>query len=110
MAEKRSMAIGDNEFQIMTIAQSLPPQGKSQVLAFARFLASETLWTTDLDLLEKLGIEDVYTEAEARWDELLASEEGQLALDKLADEALAEIRAGNAKSIIFTEDGEISAQ
>lgn len=44
---------------------------------------------------------DALTEADARWDELLASAEGQLALDKLADEALADIRAGNAKPIIF---------
>ena len=110
MAEKLSMAIGDNERQIMTIVQSLPPEGKSQVLAFARFLASEAFWTTDFDLSDSVGSDDVYTEADARWDELLASEEGQVALDKLADEALAEIRAGNAKPIIFTEDGEISAQ
>lgn len=101
MANELSMTIGDNERQIMTIVRSLPPEGKSQVLAFARFLASETLWTTDLDSLEKAGIEDAYTEADARWDELLVSEEGQLALDKLADEALAEIRAGNAKPMIL---------
>ena len=103
MAEELSMAFGDNERQLITIVRSLPPEGKSQVLAFARFVASETLWTTDLDSLEEAGIEDVYTEADACWDELLASEEGQLALDKLADEALAEIRAGHAKPMIFTE-------
>ena len=110
MAEELSMAFGDNERQLMTIVRSLPPEGKSQVLAFARFVASETLWATDPDFLEKSEFEDVYTQSDARWDKLLASEEGQLALDKLADEALAEIRAGNAKPMIFTEDGEISAQ
>ena len=53
----------------------------------------------DLDFLEEVAdFGDIYTESDVRWDELLASEEGQLVLDKLADEALAEIRAGNAKS------------
>ena len=51
----------------------------------------------DLDFLEEeADFGDAYTESDLRWDELLASEEGQLALDKLADEALAEIRAGTA--------------
>ena len=52
------------------------------------------------DLGRKLPQNAMGTDADARWDELLASDEGQLALDKLADEALAEIRAGNAKPMI----------
>ncbi len=99
--------IGD---RIAAIVHRLPPERKSQVLAFARFVAFETFKTTDLDFLEEEGPEDPYTENDARWDELLASEEGQRVLEKLADDALAEIRAGHAKSMTFTKDGEITSQ
>lgn len=57
-------------------------------------------------MAEKLNIalgSQVFTEANARWDELLASDEGQLVLDKLADEALAEIRAGHAEPTILAK-------
>lgn len=106
MAEQITTAISNDEWKIMAILQRLPPERKAQILAFARFLAYETFQTTDLDFLEE-DFGDAYSESDIRWDELLASEEGQLALDKLADEALAEIRAGNAKSMGFTEDGEL---
>lgn len=92
----------------MAILHRLPPERKSQMLAFARFLAFESFQTSDLDFLEEADFGEDYTEADARWDELLASEEGQQALDMLADEALAEIRAGNATSMVFTEEGEIA--
>ena len=93
MAHTITATTDKDEQQIMTIMHRLPPERKAQVLAFARFVAFETFEPTDL--------EDAYTDADARWDELLASDEGQLALDKLADEALAEIRSGIAKPMIF---------
>jgi hypothetical protein len=42
-------------------------------------------------------MEEIYTEADARWNALLASEECQLVLEKLVDEALADIRVGKAR-------------
>ncbi len=110
MADQTTLPTVDDERKIMAIVHKLPPERKSQILAFARFLAFETFQTTDLDFLGEADFGDDYTEADARWDELLASEEGQRALDKLADETLAEIRAGKAKPMVFTEDGEISPQ
>lgn len=111
MAEKKLSSTIDNEREIMTIVQNLPPERKAQVLAFARFLAFETFETTELDFLgEDVAREGTQTDADARWDELLASEDGQRALDALADEALAGIRAGNAKPMAFTEDGEIAPE
>lgn len=110
MADQTTTPIGDEERKIMAIVHRLPPERQSQILAFARFLAFETFQMTDLDFLEETDLGDDNTEADARWDELLASEEGQRALDKLADEALADIRAGKAKPMVFTEDGEISPQ
>jgi uncharacterized lipoprotein YmbA len=44
----------------------------------------------------------------SRWDALLATDESQRLLEKMADEALAEIQAGKARPMIFTEDGEIA--
>ncbi len=97
------------EHKIIAIVRKLPPERGLQLLAFARFLAFETFQTMDLDFLEdESDLEDTYTEADARWDTLLASEEGQLALDKLADEALVDIRAGKASPMVFTNDDEIA--
>jgi len=44
---------------------------------------------------------------DARWEALFASEQGQNALNKLADDALADIRAGRASPMIFTDDDEL---
>ncbi len=43
----------------------------------------------------------------ARWDALLATEESQALLEQLADEALAEYRAGKTKPMAFTDDGRL---
>jgi len=100
-----------DEGKISVIVRSLPPERKAQVLAFARFLAFETSQTTDLDFLEdEADWEEADTQSDARWDELLASEEGQRMLEKLADEALADIRAGKARPMMFTENGELAPQ
>ena len=42
-----------------------------------------------------------------RWDALLATEESQALLEQLADEALAEYRAGKTKPMAFTDDGRL---
>jgi hypothetical protein len=95
--------------QVIAILQRLPPERGLQLLAFARFLAYETFQTTELDFLEEdVDLEVTPTAADERWDELLASEAGQLALDQLADEALADLRAGKARPMTFTPDGEIA--
>jgi hypothetical protein len=53
-------------------------------------------WNDEMDLSEyELWTQGVEVASDARWDELLSSEGGQLALNKLADEALAVIRASN---------------
>lgn len=95
MGEQTAIPTAKEERKIIAILRHLPPERQAQMLAFARFLAFETFQTADPDFLEdEAELEDTYTEADAKWDEMLASEEGQQVLDKLADEALAEIRAG----------------
>jgi hypothetical protein len=68
----------NNEHKIAAIVRRLPPERSTQVLA------------------------------DERWNALFAAEAGQTALDKLADEALADIRAGKAGLMVFTPDGEIA--
>ncbi|RLT44403.1 MAG: hypothetical protein DWI57_03295 [Chloroflexi bacterium] len=92
------------ERTILTILRHLPPERGQQLLTFARFLAFETFQTTELDFLDD---ETEETDNDARWDALLASDVGQNALDRLADEALAAIRAGESRPIAFGADGEI---
>jgi hypothetical protein len=47
------------------------------------------------------------TADDARWEALLASEEGQALLEKLAAEALAENEAGRALPMTFDSDGSL---
>ncbi len=109
MAEQVAVPTTIGEHNLITIVHSLPPERKAQLFAFARFLAAETAQTTDLDFFEEdADPDDSYTESDARWDELLSSEGGQLALNKLADEALAAIRAGKARPMAFTANGELA--
>lgn len=44
----------------------------------------------------------------AQWDALLATDESQRLLEKMADTALADIQAGRARPMVFTVDGEIA--
>lgn len=43
----------------------------------------------------------------ARWDALLATDESQAMLERLADEALTELRAGKTRPMAFTDDGRL---
>jgi hypothetical protein len=45
--------------------------------------------------------------ADAEWKALLATEESQQLLEKMADEPWAQIQDGQAKPMVLTEDGEI---
>jgi hypothetical protein len=45
------------------------------------------------------------TEDDARWDALLATEESQRLLEKLADEALSEIEVGQARPMYSPRSG-----
>ena len=40
---------------------------------------------------------------DARWEALLATDESQSLLEKMADEALAEVQAGRVRPMIFTK-------
>jgi hypothetical protein len=88
------------ERALIHTVRRLLPERASEVLDFALFL--------EVQEARAGGGEPEYTEDDARWDALLATEASQRLLEKLADEALAEIEAGKARPMVFAEDGEIA--
>lgn len=87
------------EQKLMAIARRLPPERLTHLVAFARFLEDE---------LDSDKATASYTEADARWDDLLASPEGQRTLLKLAREAQEEYEAGQTTEIIVTDDDRLA--
>lgn len=93
----------EHEDTLLQIFRTLPPNRAEQLLDFARFLEAQLL-------AEALFSEEDAADIEAdnaRWDTLLATNEGQALLDKLAQEALAEHRAGKTKPMAFDDEGRI---
>lgn len=93
----------DYERTLIKIVRVLPPNRVEQLIEFARFLEAQLL-------SNELIKEEVAAQVEAdnaRWDTLLATDEAQSLLEKLADEALAEHRAGKTKPMAFSDEGQI---
>lgn len=88
------------EKKLVAIVRRLPAERGKQLLDFARFLAFETFNTTELDFLDDV----IETAADAKWDDLFASDEGQTALDRLADEARWQASSG----LFCARDGFVS--
>lgn len=93
----------DSEQILLDIVRNLPSDRAEQLVDFARFLEAQSL-SQDL-----FGTE---TQAEveadnARWDALLEGDDAQALLNQLADEALAEHRAGRTKPMVFDRNGRI---
>ncbi len=93
------------EHRLISIIKRLPPHCVSQVINFAKFLEFEIIRNRN-DILTDETEEEI-AESNARWDALLATDESQRLLEKMADEALAEIQAGRTRPIAFTDDGRI---
>ncbi|RLC56657.1 MAG: hypothetical protein DRI80_15960 [Chloroflexota bacterium] len=92
-----------HEQTLINIARMLPSERVAQLVDFARFLEAQTL-------VEELAAAESTAEIEtdiAKWDALLASEEAQELLYKLADEALEEHKAGQTRPMRFTYEGRI---
>jgi hypothetical protein len=108
MERQITVAPTASEQKLVEIVRRLPPERVAQVIDFARFLESQTDQTSDQDQLDEGESQELMAEGDARWDALLATDESQRLLEKLADEALADIQAGRARPMVFTEDGEIA--
>jgi hypothetical protein len=92
------------DHQLLKIARSLPPSRAAQLVDFARFLEAQSM----AESMERQDESIDEIEADnARWDALLATDESQALLERLADEALAELRAGKTRPMAFTDDGRL---
>ncbi|MBF0377347.1 MAG: hypothetical protein HQK72_07665 [Desulfamplus sp.] len=96
------------EQQLINIIRRLPNDRISQVVDFAKFLELQLKGFSNLKCQNELK-EDT-TEENNRWDKLLARDDSQILLEKMADEALAEINAGLTKTMVFTQDVQIKPE
>jgi hypothetical protein len=93
----------DYEQTLIKIARGLPPNRVEQLVDFALFLEAQLL--SDELLMEEDPAE---VEAEnAHWDELLATEESQAWLEKMAEKARADYRAGKSTPMTFDDEGRL---
>ena len=94
------------EQKLIGIIRKLPLERVSQVIDFAQFLEFQITKAHE-EIPDDVNEEEIAAE-NAQWDALLATDESQRLLEKMADEAVAEIQAGKARPMVFTEDGEIA--
>lgn len=89
----------DYERTLIKIARVLPPNRVEQLVDFARFLEAQILGE---ELIQGVDLAEIESD-NAEWDALLATDEAQTLLETLADEALAEHRAGRTRPMAFNQ-------
>ena len=99
----QTIVLHDQEQTLLHIVRSLPSNRVEQLVDFARFL--ETQVPAENVLPEEYP-DEINTD-NARWDALLATDEAQDLLEKLASEALAEHREGKTRPMAFAADGRV---
>lgn len=110
MESSSNPATKSDEQRLLEVVRRLTPDRVAQVLDFAEFLASRNKQPNGRAVLDtEVSTENAPT-GDARWDALLASDESQRLLERMADEAEAQIAAGQAQDMIFTKDGEIAPE
>ena len=97
------VASQDYEQILIDTVRVLPLDRVEQLVDFARFLEAQILTE---ELVQEESIAEVEAD-NARWDALLATDEAQVLLEELADEALAEHRAGKTRAMTFDDEGRI---
>ena len=90
------------EQALIDIIQTLPVERIRQVVDYARFVQTQTL--DEFVLQEGEDPATVATD-EAAWDAQFATSQEQMT--KMAARVRAEIRAGQAKAMVFAKDGRI---
>ena len=93
----------DNERTLIKIVRVLPSNKVEQLLDFARFLDAQIL---SEDLIKEEGALEIAADNE-QWESLMATDEGQILLEKMAGEALSEHRTGKTKTMVCNHDGRI---
>lgn len=95
------------EKTLLGVVRGLPPERVSEVIDFARFLHYRSESAIEYPEPGEHRSGQRLAEGDVRWDALLATDESQRLLEKMADEALAEIEAGMATPMVFLDDDEI---
>lgn len=95
-----------HERVLVEIIRTLPPDRAEQLMDFARFLEGQML---SEELLQDDEAEKI-EEDNAQWDALVGTDAGQVMLEKLAQEALAEHRAGRSRPMNIDEKGRIAPE
>lgn len=93
----------DYEQMLIRIARVLPSSRVEQLVDFARFLEAQIL---SEDLIKQESLTEIEADNE-QWDVLMATDESQALLEKMAGEALAEHRAGKTRPMSFNHKGGI---
>ena len=91
----------DYERILINIIRILPPNRAEQLVDFARFLEAQILTK---ELLQEEDLTEIEAD-NARWEALLATDEAQTLLEKLANDALTEHQAGKTKPMAFNDEG-----
>ncbi len=107
MKTQTSAQLSEHEQRLVQIVRTLPAQRTAQLMSFAESLLSHRRKLSDQDGSEPIESESEIAAEEARWGALMATAESQRLLEKMADEALAEIQEGHATPIAFAETGKI---
>jgi hypothetical protein len=93
----------DYEQTLIKIARVLPSSRVEQLVDFARFLEAQIL---SEDLIKQESVPEIEADNE-KWEALMATDESQALLDKMAVEALVEHRAGKTTPMAFNNKGRI---
>lgn len=98
-----SKSTQEYERTVLDILRSLPPERAGQLVDFARFLEGQYL-------ADQLAADEDPVEAEAdeaRWNELMASADGQALVKKLIGEARGAYRTGKTSPLDVDDSGRI---
>lgn len=84
----------------------LPPKKAKQLVDFAQFLEAQLLTET---LIENETTAEIEAD-NAHWETLTSTDESQMLLATLAEEAIAEYSAGQTKTLAFDNTGKLSTE
>lgn len=99
----QTSALYDQEQTLLHIVRLLPSNRVEQLVDFARFLETQV---PSKNVVSEEDPDEIDAD-NARWDALLATDEAQDLLEKLASEALAEHREGKTRPMAFAADGRV---
>lgn len=90
--------------ELLEIVRNLPVAHVEEVLDFARFLE----WQSQhRQALSEIGVEDVSDAENEAWDEILATQQSQRLLSRLAAQAIEDDESGETVELVFDANGNL---